>query len=157
MRSTRLQAGFSAVEVLVVIAIVGLLAALALPGWRTPDDAGQTNSMVSRLTQLRSAIDCYWTQHDGFPGPDDARLREQLVGRTDRSGSIGTGAEHVLGPYLRRGIPVNPLTGDDSLKVVASMPNAPDGASAWIYCPANGEVRCNTAGATPEGLPLFDL
>ncbi len=157
MRNAARQAGVSAMEVLVMAAIVVLLAMVALPRFGAGGEHEQARALTTRLMQLRSAIDSYWTQHDGFPGPDAAAVLAQLTQRTDRGGRPGAGDGHALGPYLRHGIPESPLTGDDSLAVVPSMPNAPDGTSAWIYCPTNGEVRCNAPGATPEGLAYFEL
>jgi len=114
---------------------------------------------MCNLSLLRSAVDSYWTQHDGFPGPDAASVQAQLAGRTTRSGQpAAADDDEARGPYLRSGeIPVNPVTGGNRLTVVESMPNAPDGGSDWIYCPQSGEVRANTPGASPEGLPWFGL
>jgi type II secretory pathway pseudopilin PulG len=144
-------------EVLVVGAILVLLAVMAIPRFATGDGDDPFVAVTTRLSQFRSAIDSYWTQHEGFPGPDAASVIAQLTQRTDRQGRPGDGEAHALGPYLRRGIPLNPLTGDDSLAVVPAMPSQPDGTTAWIYCPASGEVRCNVAGAPPEGLAWFQL
>jgi type II secretory pathway pseudopilin PulG len=152
MRNARSRSGL---DVLVVFTILVLLAAIVVPRLTPGDPGGPTAAMTLGLMQLRTAIDTYWTQHDGFPGPDAAAVRTQLTRRTDRAGRPGDGAAHALGPYLHHGIPDNPLTGDDSLAVVPSMPNQPDGTSAWLYCPASGEVRCNVAGAAPGGLAWF--
>ncbi|MBM3984880.1 MAG: type II secretion system protein [Planctomycetes bacterium] len=157
MRRTGSQAGVSAMEVLVVGAILVLLAMMAVPGFATREADEPFREVMTRLLQFRAAIDSYWTQHEGFPGPDAASVIAQLTQRTDRQGRPGDGETHALGPYLRRGIPQNPLTGDDSLTVVPAMPHEPDGASAWIYCPDSGEVRCNVAGETPNGLAWFRL
>lgn len=154
MRNARTRSGL---DVLVVFTIMVLLAAIVVPRLDTGERGGSTAAVSLRLMQLRTAIDTYWTQHDGFPGPDADAVRTQLTRRTDRAGRPGDGTEHALGPYLRHGIPDNPLTGDDSVAVVPSMPNQPDGASAWLYCPASGEVRCNVAGASPGGLAWFRL
>ena len=155
--STRRMRGFSAVEVAIVIAILSLLAAVAIPQIAARKLQGQTTDLVSHLGLLRSAVNRYWTQHDGFPGPDLDRIRQQLTGQTTRAGECGTGEEFPLGPYLPADIPESPVTGTNTLKVVDAMPPCADGSSAWIYCRLTGEVRCNTAGKTDDGIPYFDL
>lgn len=159
MPESRRDRGFSAIEAVVVIAILALLAGITVPRLGAARDERLTARLMCNLSLLRSAIDNYWTQHDGYPGPDEAAFRAQLLGRTDRTGAPAAGSDvRARGPYLERGdIPENPVTGGRSLKCVETMPNEPDGTSDWIYCPVNGELRANTPGEAPEGLPWFSL
>ena len=155
--STGRRHGFTAVEVAIVIAILSLLAAVAIPQIAARKLQGQTTELVGHLGLLRSAVNRYWTQHDGFPGPDVATIRQQLCGQTSRAGICGSGEEFTLGPYLEGEIPESPVTGTSTLRVVDAMPPSADGTSAWIYCRVTGEVRSNLAGKTDDGVPYFDL
>jgi prepilin-type N-terminal cleavage/methylation domain-containing protein len=158
-RHARRQSAFTLIEIMIVVALLGLLSAIALPQFLSHKEEGKSAAMVSSLTILRTAIDSYWTQHDGFPGQADAReFADQLLKSTNKAGEVGTGTGYGYGPYLRNGkLPVNPLSGTNSIRIVATMPNAPTGDEAWIYCKATGEIRCNSAGATVDGVEFFGL
>jgi prepilin-type N-terminal cleavage/methylation domain-containing protein len=149
--------GFTLMEGLIVVAIASLLAAVAIPQFASNKEEGRTDSMVESLGSLRGAIDKYWTQHDGFPGPTAADFEAQLLGRTNRQGALGAGEAFAFGPYLLGAIPENPVNQLSSVTVVDTMPNTPDGSSAWIYCNVTGEVRSNVPGGTLDGVAWFDL
>jgi prepilin-type N-terminal cleavage/methylation domain-containing protein len=155
---TRRTAGFSLLEVMIVIAILGMLAAIAIPQFTSHKQEGQTAAMVSSLSILRTAIDSYWTQHDTFPGPNAAKFADQLLKNTDKKGKVGTGTNFGYGPYLRNGeLPVNPITGNATVKVVDVMPTEASGSQAWVYCSKTGEIRSNAPGKALDGTAYFDL
>ena len=158
MQASSARKGFTAIEVTIVIAILGLLAAVAIPQLAAHRRQDQTATLVSRLGVLRTAIDRYWAQHDDFPGPGTADFRRQLVSQTCRAGSCGTGVAFALGPYVQDGdLPDNPVTGTNTLTITDAMPEAASGSSAWIYCRLTGEVRANSTGRTEDGVRFFDL
>src|SRR5262245_32554876 len=124
--------GFTAVEITIVIAILGLLAAVAIPQIAgNPQD--EATRLVGCLGQLRTAINRYWVQHDDFPGPSAEDVRRQLTSRTCRAGNCGDGPAFVYGPYVPDGLPESPVSGTSTLTIVDAMPEAPSGSSAWIY------------------------
>jgi type IV pilus assembly protein PilA len=160
MSERRTCRGYSAVEMLIAAALLGLLAAVAIPQFAAPDDATREAELISALETFRSAIDTYWSQHEALPAQDGdgALLVEQLGSTTDAAGRVGEGARHRLGPYLPEGgCPRNPFSGEDSVRVVDHMPGRPSGDSAWIYDRSSGQVRCNVPGATPDGTLYFEL
>jgi prepilin-type N-terminal cleavage/methylation domain-containing protein len=114
------RAGFTLVEIMIVVAILALLAAVALPQFTSEKEEGKASAMVSSLSVLRTAIDSYWTQHDKFPGQGGAlELADQLIKATNKAGSTGAGTGFGYGPYLRNGkLPINPLTGTSTVRVV---------------------------------------
>ena len=150
--------GFTLVELMIVIAILGLLAAVAIPQFTSQREEGKTAAMVSSLSILRTSIDSYWSQHDGFPGPSSSKFSSQLLKNTNKKGAVGTGANFGYGPYLRNGkLPVNPITGTSSFKMVEVMPTIASGNQAWIYNYVTGEIRSNSAGKDLNGVPYFSL
>lgn len=61
--------GFTAVELLVVVAIVGILAALLSGGWATTRHAAQETQCVSNLRQIQLANISYANDNNGFFAP----------------------------------------------------------------------------------------
>jgi len=61
MRGKR-QSGFTLVEVLVVVAIVGILAAIAMPQWRYRENAFNA-TIVSDLRNAATAQETYFADH----------------------------------------------------------------------------------------------
>ena len=84
IKTTRKQprrAGFTLVEVLIVVVILGILAATVLPQFTSSNDDARESVLVQDLQTLRSQIQLYKFQHDGkFPAdsstdPDDFRMK----------------------------------------------------------------------------------
>jgi general secretion pathway protein G len=152
----RNQSGFTLVELLIVVIILGILAAVVIPQFNTAAAESKEAALASNLATIRQAIELYKVQHnDAFPG---ATMVTQLTTQTDASGAAGT----KYGPYIRNAFPSNPLdpvaaTADDVAVVAVVMPGAPTAAGGWIYSSLTGEFRANVSGAGPSGTDYFDL
>ena len=156
--SRRLQ-GIGLVDFVVILAVLALLAVVGLPSLERDETAEATEfTLLSRLVELRLAIDTYWAEHDDFPGqagPESFAL--QLAGTTNVDGEVGQGPDFPLGPYLLQGVPENPFQGVNSVRIASPLPGDPEGGEAWVYDPATGQVRANVQGSVAGGGRLFDL
>ena len=69
MNITRPSAGFTLIEILVVISIVGILAAIAYAGYHDARQQARDRSRMAQLEQLHAAIELYKDTHGVYPLP----------------------------------------------------------------------------------------
>ncbi|MGF1613433.1 MAG: type II secretion system protein [Gammaproteobacteria bacterium] len=77
--------GFTLVELLIVVVILAILAAVAVPQFTRSTDDAKVSALDSTLSRMRSAIDLYYQQHGHYPGSVTA------AGATCTGGTAGTG------------------------------------------------------------------
>jgi prepilin-type N-terminal cleavage/methylation domain-containing protein len=64
--NTSRNAGFTLVEIMIVVAIIGLLAAIAIPNFVRARNTSQTNACINNLRQIDSAVQ-QWALETGQP------------------------------------------------------------------------------------------
>jgi general secretion pathway protein G len=144
MRSSRLR-GFTLVEILVVVIILGVLAAIVLPQFGQATSDARLSSLKSNLQTIRAQLQTYKVQHvDVFPG---ATFNTQMTSYTDSSGGTATAPDstHSLGPYLMS-VPANPISTSSSIRIVTDATTtftAPATDAGWWYNSTTGEFRAD--------------
>lgn len=94
----RMAKGFTLVEILIVVVILGILAAIVIPQFTRASEAANASSLASQLQTLRSQLELYQVQHSGAY-PDLITDWSQMTGRTAQDGTaVATGG---FGPYLQ--------------------------------------------------------
>jgi general secretion pathway protein G len=172
IQSLKNQAGFTLIEMLVVVIILGILAMIIVPQISVSTDDARLNSLQTNLNSLRSAIEVYAAQHanrypgtyseaDGTTAVADnaaakAALLAQLTQFTDVNGMVN-GTKTVVfkyGPYLKTGtLPLNPFNenGDivvDFAQADITAARAPAGAGeGWQYFAPIGVFFANDSAA----------
>lgn len=121
--------GFTLVELVVVIMILGILAGVAAPKFLNTSSAATEASIKQTLSVVRSAIEMHAAQNNGAFPPSTS------------TNDIAFKA--ALSPYLRGTFPASPVGAQNS-SVTAGT--AADGASGWMYDAASGAFICNQTG-----------
>lgn len=133
---------FTLVELLIVVIILGILAAVVIPQFSDASTEARDSSLTTNLATIRGQIELYRLQHGGRY-PEFAKFKDQMTGQTDKTGdTTGTG----FGPYLQA-IPKNPFDNLDSL-----VKDAADGAGGWFYNETTGAFGANDGDAAHQAL-----
>jgi general secretion pathway protein G len=136
------KSGFTLVEILIVVVILGILAAIVIPQFTEASTEAKTSSLVTDLSSVRSQIQMYKIQHnDNLPGVANGThtasidFATAMTGQTDIFGEVGTD----YGPYLMK-IPTNQFVDSDVVTAGVADPPAVDvtGNQGWYFNTATG-------------------
>ena len=164
------QSGFTLIEILIVVILLGILATIIIPQVSVSSDDAKLNTVKTNLANLRSAIELYYYQHSNkFPGAEDetnsgvdtaddadaaTAFESQMTRFSDGAGvtAVSGDSTYQYGPYLRNGMPTNPF---NNLSTVVCDFDEDDitekdstGATAgWKFYPQTGILVSGDGGA----------
>lgn len=136
----RSKSGFTLVEILIVVVILGILAAIVIPQFTEASEEARNSSLVSDLQTVRSQIELYKIQHkDAMPGTvTGVDFEAAMTGYTDIDGAAQTGpGTNIYGPYIQK-IPTNPFNNLDTVEEEAVDTGLGGGNAGWHYNTVTG-------------------
>ena len=150
MQRKQKNQGFSLVELVIVVVIVGLLAAIAIPRFSRGAAAAGDSALAGDLAVLRNAIEMYAAEHGG-DFPEQANFVGQLTTFTDLSGtpSATETPTAIYGPYLFK-VPDLKVGTNVGSSDVADQSGTPTTANTtagvgWLYDEDTGQIWANDA------------
>ena len=121
-RWLRKSKAFTLIEILIVVVILGILAAIVIPQFTKASEDAQVGNVETQLQTIRSQIELYRVKNNGQYPPS-------IVAGTDFSDIIGT-------DYLKAA-PLNPRTNTATIAVGveadATTTHVGPGDTGWIW------------------------
>jgi general secretion pathway protein G len=140
--------GFTLVEILIVVIILGILAAIVIPQFANASSDARTTNLKTSLSNVRNQIEVFKAQHNES-APALLGMWTLLTGQSDtaEANSAAPTGTH-WGPYLQAA-PINPLNNQTGVSSGAVDQNAgwyyqPNGLGFTFYA-RNADGSVNTA------------
>jgi len=155
----RAKSGFTLVEILIVVVILGILAAIVIPQFTEASTEAKESSLCTDLQTLRSQIELYKIQHDDTP-PRLADFVAQMTGKTDVDGTVNPDGKY--GPYLQK-VPSNPFVPDAARAdasgngTIEAWGTPGSDTASWEYDESTGKIRPDDSKSTAGGMAHTDL
>jgi general secretion pathway protein G len=123
----KISKAFTLVEILIVVIILGILAAIVLPKFTNATSTTRDTSAATTLQDLRGQIELFKSQHGGVAPQNGTlwALLQTTSDTTETTSATPTGTKY--GPYFRN-YPLNPWNGQTAVST-----NASDSNAGWYY------------------------
>ncbi len=135
------KSGFTLVEILIVVVILGILAAIVIPQFTEASTEAKTSSLCTDLQTMRSQIELYKVQHnDDLPSAGGATFLEAMTEQTDIYGDVWASGP-AYGPYVQK-IPTNAFTDKDTVDI-SGAGSLGDDSHGWDFDPITGAFHAD--------------
>lgn len=135
--------GFTLVEVLIVVVIMAVLAAVVIPQFSASTDDARKSTTEFNLSTIRSLVQTYRGQHNSaLPVVNGTQtLADVLTGKTKADGTVDA-TNGVYGPYLLE-FPENSFSGSAAVKIITNDPPVAGDVTTgntggWLYNKTTG-------------------
>lgn len=133
MKTTK-RGGFSLIEMVIVILILGIIAAVAAPKMFDTAKTAEQNSTRQQLAVLRNAIEMARIRNGVYPPADQLpTILEPMLNGPFPKPNMGT-VRNKAGVYY-----------DPTTTVDVPVVPSPSETTGWAYKPSNGSLKLNVA------------
>jgi len=141
------NSGFTLVEILIVVVILGILAAIVIPQFTEASTEAKTSSLCTDLQTIRSQIELYKIQHN------DVKPNMAVDGNGDNAltlvtlidGTVTTaGAPNSYGPYIQK-IPTNQFLNSNVIEIDGAVGGGlPNVGPGWNFNTTTGAFHADS-------------
>ena len=132
--------GFTLVELMIVVSLLGILAALVIPHFGSNTSEAKTSALSSNLATIRKQIELYRHHHEerlpAKVGEADGDFTRRMTTKTDAMGDPGS----KFGPYFLR-MPTNPFNNLATVRVGDAAAGA--NTHGWRFDPLTGQFQAD--------------
>ena len=169
-KGRRTEKAFTLVEILIVVVILGILAAMIVPKFSNVSQLARQSMLADNMRMLRMQMAVFKSQHmgvsPGYPDCDPAQaptedaLVSYLTLASDQAGNlaaVGTDG-FSYGPYFSVMLE-NPVNGKATVEIIGdaeAFPVAGDDSHGYIYQPSTLTLKCDTPGIDENGKSFWD-
>lgn len=143
MMRAQVRKAFTLVEILIVVVILGILAAIVIPQFTSASEEAQASSAASQLSTVRNQIELFRVRNNGTP-PTAANLFD--TSEVDLADPPAGGWVTLVNRDYLRVAPQNPRTGTSTVAAGVQADSeafVAAGADGWIYDEATGRIWMN--------------
>ena len=139
--------GFTLVEILVVVVLLGILAAIVIPNFTEAGNESRTSTLRTDLRRIRSQIEYYKIQHNNrlpvVTGETADDFLRRMTTKTDVYGNAG----NDFGPYFQT-MPVNPFNNRSTVRIDGAA--AGSNTEGWKFDTTTGTFQADDTAAHAE-------
>ncbi len=137
----RAAVGFSLIELVIVVVIIAIIGAIAIPKMSRGAAGANESALVGDLSTLRSALELYAQEHGGSY-PSTTNMVNQLIQYTAVDGTQSSStptvrtAPYIYGPYLKAFPPLPVGTYKGNVGVIynsGGQSSCGAAAGGWLY------------------------
>ena len=132
--------GFTLIEIVIVLVLISILAAVAYPKYLDLRDDAHKSADLATISALRAGVHIYFAKNKEFPDTQDELLGCVEEGALPSGWSIKAESDPEVG-----GDQNGDDDTDDFVIKCNGLPSHPDDKQSWIYDDDTGSIKVLTA------------
>ncbi len=136
-----MKKAFTLIELMVVISIIGMLAAIALPRFTDVADNARVAQVQGNLANLRTSIEMFHAKTEKYPLYGDILSASATNGNSDDISFDGYLSEEFAAFYSKNTMPETPAS--EEAPATNQVVEKRDNTGGWLYTEKDGNIYAN--------------